>query len=342
MADDLAPSGWRWAWRGCCVAGLLGAVACEQLPWSPPSSQQPDTATAALTTAQSAATPVKPAVLAIDVLATVNNVPISKADFELRLQELKTLVETDGGQWQPLSPDQREAVLDELLHTELMSQDAVARGLDRSLDTQRRWEYLRRGFFAQEWLRWSRQRLSVKPEEVEQYYDQNAAGFRVPARLRLRQLVVASEDQAKRALAQLHTGSIDFATLAQQISLGPTAAQGGLLAEWVMRANDKAFAYASEAEAAQAQVMSLDPVLEAAAFAIDEASHISNYVKGADERYHIFQLVERQEERQREKAAVWDEITNFLTIQKLQAAIDELRGKATLEQFTDRLEGVTP
>ena len=322
------------------LACLVCAAGCDNLPWSSTKHQGSDPQ-AALTTAQSAPTPAKPQVLPTDVLATVNKVPVSKADVELRLQELKTLTESAGQTWTSLKSDQLQSVLDELVNTELMSQDALARGLDRSLDTQRRWEYLRRGFFAQEWLRWNRERLTVGPEEVEQYYQQNLAGFRIPARLKLRQLVVASDDQAKRALAQLLDGTADFASLAQQISRGAAAAQGGLLPTWVMRANEKTFLYGSEADATAAGVTSLDPVLEAAAFAIDQVNGLSGIVKGADNQSHLFQLVERQEEHQQDKAEVWDQIKNFLTVQKLQAGIDELRTKAAVERFTDRLEGVT-
>ena len=322
------------------VLMLLLTAGCDNLPWSSTHKTGSD-ASAALTTAQSAVTPAKPQVLPSDALATVNGAAISKQDIELRLQELKTLTESAGQAWTPLSTEQLGEVLDELINTELMSQDALARGLDRSLDVAQRWEYLRRGFFAQEWLRWHQERLSVQPDEVDRYYEENKAGFRVPAQLRLRQIVVASEDQANRALSQLHGGATDFANLAQQISLGPTAASGGELPSWVMRANEKAFLYGTEAEAQAAGVMSLDPALEAAAFAIDQVNGLSSYVKGADNQYHIFQLAERQEEHLREKQAVWDDVKNFLSLQKLRAAIEDLRGKTTVERFADRLERVS-
>jgi len=322
------------------LAALVGVVGCEKLPWSS-KARDSGTATAALTTAQHAAAPAKPAVLPSETLAVINAVPISKTDIELRLQELKMLVETSGGQWGALSREEVEAVLDELVNTELMSQDTVARGLDRSLDVQRRWEYLRRGFFAQEWVKWNRERLNVPPEDIERYYETNKGGYgiKVPARARLRQLIVDSEDQANKALAQLHGGAVDFESLAKQISLGPTAAQGGLLPNWVMRANEKALFYPTEADAAKDGVISLDPILEAAAFAIDGVNHVSNYVKGSDNRYHIFQLVERQEEHLRDKREVWDQIKAYLEAQKLKTAIEELRSKAALERFPERLEG---
>lgn len=320
---------------------LLVVSGCDKLPWG---SKRPaeQTATAALTTVQSPVSPGRPQVLPQDIVASVNAVSISTADVELRIQELKVLTENLGQPWTPLTAEQQEAVLDELVNTELMSQDAVVRGLGRSLETQQQWEYLRRQFFAQQWLKWNQERLDVTPQDVDSYYEENKAGFRVPARLRLRQLVVSSEDQAKRALAQLHGGTSDFANLAQQISLGSTAAQGGLLPKWIMREQEKTLLYATEEEAGTAGVMNLDPVLEAAAFAIDQVNGISNYVKGADNQYHIFQLVERQDEHQRDKGEVWDDIKGYLSVQKLQGSLDALRKNATIERFPDRLERVSP
>jgi hypothetical protein len=276
-----------------------------------------------------------------ELVATVNGAPISKADVELRIQELQALTINLGQTWTPLSPQQVEAVLEELVKTELMHQDAVARGLDRSLETQRRWEFVRRGFFAQEWLRWSQDRLEISPLEVQEYYDQNKQGLRERERRQLRQLTVASEEQAKQALAQLLSGSAEFTALAQQISSGPTKAQGGLIQDWVMKANEKAVEFGSEADAKAAGVTSLDPVLEAAAFAIDQVNGLSNYVKGSDNRFHIFQLVQRQAERQRLLSELSDQIRNFLLAQKLQRAVDELSGKVKIDRFPELLHDIS-
>jgi len=275
-----------------------------------------------------------------DIVANVNSVSISKADMELRIQELKSLVASAGQEWKSLTQEQMEAVLKELINTELASQDAVARGIDRETETQRRWEYLRRGFFRQEWLRWHREHQEVTSAEVEKYYEDNKLGFRQPERRRLRQLTVGTEEQAKQALSRLLGEAPDFGALAQQISLAPSAKDGGLLHEWVMRSNEKAFLYASEADAKTAGVISLDPALEAAAFAIDRPNGLSNYVKGSDNHFHIFQLVERQETRQRPLSEVYDGVKNYLLLQKLQQAIDQLTKQAKIEKFPERLGDV--
>lgn len=321
------------------VVLVIGAAGCDKWPWKDtPAADAKDPMPA---TPQSTLVPNRPVVAPGDVVATVNGVPLSKADIEFRVQEVKAYVTSLRQPWTPLTKKQLDELLDELINNELMTQDAVARGLDRATDTQRRWEYTRRGFFTQEWLRWNRERLDVSAAEVEQFYEQNKRGFQVPERRRLRQLVVASEDQAKQALSRLYSESVDFGALAQQISLAKNAAQGGTIAEWVMRTNDKLLSFASEGDAAAAGVISLDPGLEAAAFAIDQVNGLSNYVKGADNKFHIFQLVEREPQREQPLTEVWDRIKNGLLIQKLKKSVDELRAKAKVERVAEHLEGVT-
>lgn len=349
MAEGIRPVARRFGFvmsarlgRGVLIVGLACAAGCEKMPWS--SGEKPAQPAAASATTTAVATqatmPDHPAIAAADVLATINGVAVSKADIQLRLKELKLLVTSTGQQWKPLTSQQLDGLMKELVNTELMSQDAEARGLGRSAEAQQRWAILRRNFFAQEWLNWSKEKLDVSSAEIEQYYEKNKLGFREPERRKLRQLTVASEDQAKQALARLLGESMDFAALVQQISISSNAPTGGVIPDWVMRANEKLYMYPGEAEAKAAGVTSLDPALEAAAFAIDHVSGFSNYVKGPDNRYHIFQLTELKEARQRPSSELWDGIKNFLLAQKLQDAIGELRTKAKLEEFPERLQGI--
>ena len=275
------------------------------------------------------------------LVATVNGAPISKLDVELRLQELKAAVEGAGETWKPLPPTAPEgeaslaALVEDLVTGELASQDAASRGLAREPELQQRWNFLRRSFFSQAWLDWQTRREQATEDEVAKYYQEYQQAFRDPERLRLRQLTIASEDQAKQAVAQLLSG-MDVAALARQISSGPTAANGGLLKEWVLRANDKAL-YAAE----DPQTISLDPSLEAAAFAIDQPNRISSYVKGPDGQFHVFQLVEKRAAREKPLAEVHDDIQAALNLDKLNRTLEGLRTKATVQQFPERLQGIS-
>lgn len=282
--------------------------------------------------------PPRPVVLPIELVASVNGAPISKHDVELRIQEIKAQVQfvNPDVPWTPLTDEELEAVMDELIEAELMGQDAVTSGLLNSLETQRRWEFIRRRFFAEEWVR-VQQKTMVANSEIERYYQENQLGFQEPERITLRQLSVTTPSDAQQALARFHGGAVDFATLVRELSVGPTVAQGGMIREDVMRSNEKLFVYGSEEAALAEGVISLDPVLEAAAFAIDQANGVSNYVKGPDGRYHVFQLVERQEGSQRSLNEVWDWIKQALSIEQLQQAVQEFSAEATIERHPERV-----
>ena len=320
------------------VTGASCLAGCDKLSDLMGGKESKAAASAAAPAAPpAAAAPAAPTVLPSDVMATVNGAPISKQDLEVLIGEQKAQQAASGKPWKPLTTEELSAVLEQQIGNELVSQDALARGLDRSTETQRRWAAMRRGFFVQEWLHWHQERQEPTQQEIEQAYEKYKLGFREPGWRRLRQIVVTSETQAKQALAQLLGGAVEFSALAQQISTGPTAPQGGLLPDKVMRTDQKAFLFASDADAKASGVISLDPTLEAAAFAIDKVNSLSNYVKGADSQYHIFQLVEAQAEKQRALNEVWDQVKLILMNQKVQTALEELRKKAKIEQFQERL-----
>jgi len=214
----------------------------------------------------------------------------------------------------------------------LRAQDAVARGLDRNPDAQYRFWNRFRTFFAQEWVAWQVERTAVTQDEVEKFYKDNQPGFREPEQIRVRQLVVSSEDAAKTVLVRLLQGA-DFVAVAKETSVRPEAADGALVEQWVLRSADKAAFAPGNDRLRDVR----DPTLEQAAFAIDKVGGTSTYVKGADGNYHIFQLVERKAGRQRPLVEVADNIHNFLQVQKIAELSNALRGKAQVELFPERL-----
>jgi parvulin-like peptidyl-prolyl isomerase len=320
-------------------------MGCEKLPWvtSNGSNQVTPGAAPGAATQASTVSPSRPTVPPSEIVAKVNATLISTRDVELAIQEMRATTEALGRVWTPLSAEERAEeydlhdLLDDLVIAELRTQDALARGLDRQTDLQYLFWYRYRTLFAQEWVRWQLDRLTVSQAEIDQYYQTYQRGFREPEQIRVRQLVLSSEDQAKTALVKLLEG-VEFVTLSQQVSVRPEAAQGPFVEQWVMRSEEKAtFA------PADLQVRDLrDPVLEQAAFAIDQVGGMSSYVKGADGNFHVFQLVERRPGRQRLLVEVSDNIRNFLRLQKLSDLTEELRTKAkgTSDQFPERLQGV--
>jgi hypothetical protein len=316
---------------------LLAVAGCD---WGSASNDGPKPMTSASVPA-AAGLPSRPSVASPDVVAKVNDTLISKQDVELFLQELKAALKARGQTWTPLSakeqPNQYDLtdVVNDMIIGELRMQEVLARGVDRDTGVQQRFWYLYRNFFSQEWLGWQRERLAVSDAEVEQYYNQYQAGFRDPEQLRVRQMVLPSEDQAKSALVQLLEG-MDFEALAGSMSLRPDAAKSPLVDKWVMRAADKAIIAPNDENIRDLK----DSALEQAAFAVTTPGAFSSIVQGPDKNYHVFQLIERRPGRQKALAEVSEMIRTGLTIQKLAGLTEELQKNAKIERFPERLERI--
>ena len=334
MTQDAADFRFSIFATGLLLAGLVGAGGCEKLMGGGSSTSKP--ATTAVTEPPPAM-PSRPVIPPNKILANVNGNLIGTRDIEIAVQDRKIGTQALGGTWQPLTTEQLQELLNELVMAEVLSQDSVARGLDRKTDVQARFWYRFRNFFSQEWLTSQQGTLKqeVSEEEVAEFYEANKAiVFREPERIRVRQLTLDSEDKAKAALVKLLEG-VDVVSVAQQMSLHPEAAQGPMVdQQWIVRG--AAITAAQEEDT----VRRLDPALEQAAFAIDKPGGISSYVKGMDDHFHIFQLVEREPSRQKPLTEVADVIRNYLELQKLSEKSKALRDKAKVESFPERLTAV--
>ncbi len=319
------------------AAGLL-LVGCDKLSGKSDTSPAP---TSPSSGSLAAALP-KPSVPPSEVVAKVNGTIISRSDVEQAIEDLRAAVEASGQTWKPLSTERRDNeyglpnLVDDLVLAELRSQDAMAsRILDRDVEVQRRFTSRIRSFFAQEWVGSKVKQLNVTSEEVEKFYHDNERGFLEPERIRVRHLIVSTEDAARQALAKLYGENADFVTVAQQFSI-PGRADSAQNPQWIMRSQEKA-AFAPEDN----KVLDLkDPKLEQAAFSIDAERGVSNYAKGADGNYHLFQLVQRKPPRQQPLTEVSDKIKGFLQLQKLTSSTQELKEKAKIEVLSDRLAGI--
>ena len=334
---------------GLILLAMMTFIGCDKLGGGSSSASRPATTPSTAPTNQPAAAstahpptttamPARPAVPSSETIAKVNDRIIGKRDVELAIEDLKGTAAALGQPWTALSAqdlpnqyDLRDLITD-LVAAELRAQDAVARGLDRNTDVQYRFWNRFRTFFAQEWVGWQVERTTVTQAEIYKFYKDNQPGFREPEQIRVRQLVVASEDAAKAVLVRLLQGA-DFVAVAKETSVRPDAADGALVQQWVLRSADKAAFAPGNDRLRDVR----DPTLEQAAFAVDKVGGTSTYVKGADGNYHIFQLVERKAGRQRPLVEVSDNIRNFLQVQKIAELSNELRGKAHVELFPERL-----
>jgi len=147
--------------------------------------------------------------------------------------------------------------------------------------------------------------VPVEPVEAEQYFRTHEEEFALPERLRLHHILVSSGAEARRVEERLGAGE-DFAALARELSLDPSAPTGGDQGEIAVDDLPPAFAL---------QVERLKP------------GEVGEPIQASD-GWHLFRLDERLEARQRTFAEVSGEIADRLHRQRGDALLAQRLAEA--------------
>ena len=158
----------------------------------------------------------------------------------------------------------------------------------------------------------TRNQISISDEELLKYYNENKDSFLEPEQVHARHILVETEEEANNLLLQLKEGLTDFAELAKEKSIGPSAPNGGDLGFFARGQMVKEF--------------------EDAAFSL-EPSEISGVVQ-TEFGYHIIKCEERKEEYSPTFEEAKERISNTLKYQKeneeISALISKLREEAVI------------
>jgi peptidyl-prolyl cis-trans isomerase C len=146
--------------------------------------------------------------------------------------------------------------------------------------------------------------VPVEPVEAEQYYRTHESELAVPERLRLHHILVSSEADARRIAQRLAAGE-DFAALARELSLDPSAPAGG----------------------DQGEIAIEDLPAFAQAVTRLGAGEVSDPIRASD-GWHLFRLDERLPARRRTFAEVAPEITDRLRRQRGDALLAQRLAEA--------------
>jgi peptidyl-prolyl cis-trans isomerase C len=132
------------------------------------------------------------------VLAKVGERTITVGDF---LEALSNLDEIDRARFS--SPARRKELLDALIETEALAQEALAQGLDKEPAVAQELRMGLRDAMLREIHRAVPKPEAIDAAEVKAYYDAHLASYAEPERRRLQAIVVATEAEAKRVAATL-------------------------------------------------------------------------------------------------------------------------------------------
>ena len=188
-------------------------------PSDPPASQP--ALTQKKTSVQAQAKPAL-ASMKVNTLARVGSWSITIDEFEERLEALKEVVP----EYDITDPEARRLVLDELVNQQVLVLGAEEKGLTRQKDIQAAVEEFRRTLIVREVARQLTEGIEMSDMEARAFYEENREAMVGPAQWHVREVVVASKDEATTVLTEILKGA-DFAEMAKQYSTGTTASQGG-------------------------------------------------------------------------------------------------------------------
>lgn len=163
-----------------------------------------------------------PAVSSDPVILRLGEQEVRKSDFDRYVAGLERQQEGT------LAPEVRAALLTAFVETRLLVLEARSRGLVApGADEQAEQAAVERLLAAE-----VNNRIDVPDEEISAYFEQHRSEFGVPERVVVRQILVTTPNEARDVKRRLQKDPKAFEGLAQSMSKGPEAANGGLMGEF--------------------------------------------------------------------------------------------------------------
>ena len=259
----------------------------------------------ALALAQDAAKPAAKAKAksgAKDAIATVNGVAVPKARMDYMMFQQKSRGAPDNDQT-------RAAVREELVNREVLQQEAERAGFGKKAEVQTQVAMARQEIVVGAYLRDWVQKHPVSDAEVQKEYDK-ARAQAGEKEYKARHILVDSEDQANKIIAELKQGA-KFDELAEKNSKDPGSKDRGGDLDWnVPAAFDKNFS---------------DAMVKLEKGKYTEKPVQTRY------GYHVIQLDDVRDTKFPALAEVKPRIQQQLMQHKIEGLVRDLRSKAKVE-----------
>lgn len=249
-----------------------------------------------------------------EILAKVGNEVITRTDFETRLKSFPYQAQQELKDF-----EKKKQLLDRMIKARLLVTEGGNKGLTEKPDIKAHLRMVRDDFITQEYVRaYIENKVEVSDDEAEKYYNTNSE-IREREYLKVSQIVVEKEEEAKEILERLKKGE-HFNKLARERSIDPAGkARAGELDLFEKGKKEK------EIEDALAKL---------------EKGGISDIVKTKG-GYYIFKLDERKIVPKPPYLKVKDEIIGGLMYKKMaelvEKEIEELKKKINIETFYEKL-----
>ena len=239
-----------------------------------------------------------------EILATVNGESISKKDVN------RFVVESiQGATYASLTDIQKKLVVNQMVQRKLFLEDAKRTDIVNSFEYQEDLKRVQENLLLDYWMKLKVEEIVISENDAKQYYFDNAEKFSKPASVKVRHILLATEDEAITLISELEQSSMlkeKFITLAHTESIGPSSVNGGEL-DW--------FVYEQ-----------MVPEFSEASFALKVGTITKKAVK-TQFGYHIIYLEDKNEEGSISYASAKNDIVKVLRRARFKAKLDKLSKK---------------
>ena len=237
------------------------------------------------------------------VLATIDGKPVTEADLALAQQSVDQ-------QYAQLPPEQRRAAaFMAIMEIRLLADKAVAEGLDKDTEFQRRMAFLQQRALHSELID-KDVGAKITDEEIRARYDKQMADTPPVNEVKARHILVKTKEEADAIIKQLDGGA-DFQKLANEHTTDPSGkTSGGDLGYF-----------------APGQMV---PEFETAAFALEIGKYTTAPVQ-SQFGWHIILIEDKRAQQPPAFDTVKDQIRNLVFREKYFAMVGDLRKAAKVD-----------
>ena len=237
------------------------------------------------------------------VIATIDGKPVTEADLALAQASVDQ-------QYAQLPPDQRRAAaFMAIMEIRLLADKAIAQGLDKDQDFQRRMAFLQERALHSEVID-KDVGAKITDEEVRARYDKQMAATPPVNEVKARHILVKTKEEAEAIIKQLDGGA-DFQKLANEHTTDPSGKSSG---------GDLGYFGPGQ----------MVPEFETAAFALENGQYTKQPVQ-TQFGWHIIKVEDKRSQQPPAFDDVKDEFRSLLLREKYFELVKSLRGAASVD-----------